>query len=214
MRLSYVISCVFAALLATAPLSSALAKKPQPAPTHPAAGAPVFPIAAVIAQVKTELEAAQSTPGAQLGLKLDTVELNFSLTKTTDVNGKVAIGIPVVGGIDLDANGDRKAEETSSLTVNLVPPEPVAAMSGYDTTNLGITQAIVDTRQQLIQGLNDVPKLDPNKVVITLKFVVTKSGGGSGKIKFLVFTLGGGATITGANSNTITLTFSKSKALQ
>jgi hypothetical protein len=200
--------------LALVPVSAVSANKPQPAPKHPAAGAPTFPIAAVVAQVKKELAAAQGTIGAGLGLKLDTVELSFALTKTTDVNGKVAIGIPIIGGIDLGGSGERKAEETSSLLIDLIPPSTGPAMSGTDATDFGITQAIVDTRQQLQQGLNDTPRLDPNKVVITLKFVVTKTGGGTGQIKFLVFTLGGGATISGANTNTITLTFSKAKAIQ
>ena len=168
------LSAIAGAILVTAAAQPAMAKKPQPAPIHPAAGGPVFPIAAVVAQVKTELAAAQSVPGATLGLKLDTVELNFALTKATDVNGKVAIGIPIVGGVDLGGSGDRKVEETSSLLIDLVPPAPIVTMSGFDTTDLGITQAIVDTRQQLAKGLNDAPKLDPTKVVITLKFAVTK----------------------------------------
>ena len=70
-------------------------------------------------------------------------------------------------------------------------------------------RVFVDTRTALLQGMNDPPKLEPNKVTIALKFVVTRTGGATGQIKFLVFTLGGGATLTSENSNTITLTFGK-----
>ncbi len=185
---------------------STQAKKTMPQPPGTSAS---FPLAEVIAQVKRELAAAQNTPGASVGLKLDSVELNFSLTRTTDTNGKVSVGIPVLGGVDLGASGQNKAEETSSLLVNLVPPKPTGTMSATDTSNFGITEAIVDTRRELAAGLNDLPKLEPNKVVINLKFAVTRAKGGTGQIRFLVFTLGGGRTLTSANSSSITLTFSK-----
>lgn len=168
-----------------------------------------FPLAEVIAQVKRELAAAQNTPGASVGLKLDSVDLNFSLTKGTNTSGKASVGIPVLGGVDLGGSGDNKVEGTSSLLVNLVPPEPTGTMSAADTSNFGITEAIVETRRELAAGLNDPPRLEPNKVVITLKFAIIRTKGGTGQIRFLVFTLGGGRTLTSANSSSITLTFSR-----
>lgn len=182
------------------------ARKTMPESPKPTAS---FPLAEVIAQVKRELTAAQNTPGASVGLKLDSVDLNFSLVRATNTNGKVSVGIPVVGGVELGGSGDNKAESTSSLLVSLVPPEPTGTMSAADSSNFGITQAIVDTRRELAEGLNDSPKLEPKKVVITLKFAVTRSKGGAGQIRFLVFTLGGGHSLTSANSSSITLTFSK-----
>ena len=173
-----------------------------------------FPIAEVIAQIKRELQAAENTPGAAVGLNLDKVELNFALTKITEANGKISIGIPVLGGIEAGGSGTKKAEEISSLLVELVPPKPIGAMSGQEAKDFGITQAIVETRRQLLAGLNDTPKLDPSKVVITLRFVITRVGGLNGQVKFLVFTLGGGKALTSANSSSIALTFSKSKELQ
>lgn len=185
-------------------LTQAKPTMPQP-PTTSAS----FPLAEVIAQVKRELAAAQNTPGASVGLKLDSVELNFSLTKTTNTNGKASVGIPVLGGVDLGGSGESKAEGTSSLMVNLVPPKPTGIMSATDTSSFGITEAIVETRRELAAGLNDSPKLEPNKVVINLKFAITRTKGGTGQIRFLVFTLGGGRTLTSANSSSITLTFSR-----
>jgi hypothetical protein len=176
-------------------------------------GAPL-PVADVIAQVKRELQAAQNTPGASAGLSLEKVEVNFALTKTTDASGKVSIGIPVLGGVEAGGSGRVKTEETSSVLVELVPPKPLGMMSGEDIADLGIARAIVETRRQLVAGLGQSPKLDPSKVVISLKFVATRTGGASGQIKFLVFTLGGGKELTSANSSGIVLTFTKSKELQ
>lgn len=149
-----------------------------------------FPLADMTAQVKKELAAAQDTPGQVAGSTLQTVQINFALTPTTDVNGKVAIGVPVLSA-DLGANGERKAEDTSSLTVELAPPAASITMSGTDSSQVAITQTIVAIRKQLASGLNDEPKLDPEKVTFQLDFGLTRTGGGTGQIKFLICTVGG-----------------------
>jgi hypothetical protein len=167
-----------------------------------------FPLADVITEVKKELAAAQNTPGQTAGLSLQSVQINFALTHTTDVNGKVAVGVPIINA-NLGANGDRKAEDSSSLTVELVPPAASITMSGVDSSQFGITQAIVATRAQLAAGLANEPKLQPKKVAIQLKFGVTRSGGGTGQIKFVIFSVGGGAAKSIAETSTITLNFEK-----
>jgi hypothetical protein len=172
-----------------------------------------FPIASVIAEVKSEIAAAQNTTGANLGITLQKVELNFSITRTIDANGKVTIGVPVLASADIGGTGDHKSDQTSSVLIDLTPPSGGSAMSGQDLKDLGLTQAIISTRTQLLQGLDQPPKLVPDKVVITLKFAITNSGGPTGQVKFLVFTLGGGVTATSANANSIELTFGKSKPL-
>lgn len=164
------------------------------------------PLSDVIAQVKKELAAAQNTPGQINGLVLQSVQLVIALTQTTDVNGKVAIGVPIVSA-DVGGTGERKAENTSTLTVELAPPTASITMSGADSSEFGITQAIVSTRRQLAQGLSDEPKLIPKKVSFQFKFGVTRIGGATGQIKFLIFTLGGGATKSAAETSTITLNF-------
>jgi hypothetical protein len=167
-----------------------------------------FPLAVVIAQVKKELAAAQNTPGQNAGLTLQSVQINFALTQTTDANGKVAIGVPIISA-DLGANGDRKAETGSTLTVELDPPAASVTMAGVDASQFGITQAILSTRKQLAEGLNDEPKLEPKKVSLQFKFGITRSGGGTAQIKFLFFTIGGGITKSNAETSTITLNFEK-----
>lgn len=179
----------------------------QAAPAKPKQ---TFPVADVIAQVKKEIAASQGTTGANVGITLQKVQLDFALTSTTDANGKLSVGIPLLAGAEVGGSGEGKNSSASSLSIELTPPKGnEATMSGTDTKDLGITKAIVDTRTALLQGMDQQPKLIPNKVTITLKFVVTRTGGATGQIKFLVFTLGGGTTLTSENSNTITLTFAK-----
>jgi Trypsin-co-occurring domain 2 len=101
----------------------------------PAQTKDAFPLAAVIAQVKKELAAAQNTPGQNAGLALQSVQITFALTQTTDANGKVAIGVPIISA-DLGINGDRKAETGSTLTVDLEPPSASVTMSGVDASSL------------------------------------------------------------------------------
>lgn len=86
-------------------------------------------------------------------------------------------------------------------------------MSAEDVKDLGLTQAIVATRTQLLAGLSQKPQRDPNKVAITLKFAITRASGLTGQIKFLVFTIGGGIAATIANSSSIELTLGKAAPL-
>ena len=177
----------------------------------PAQSRSVFPIASVIAQVKRELAASQNTTGASLNLNLEKVEVTLAMSRVVDANGKVAIGVPAIGA-EVGGSGTRKAEETSTLFVELVPPKPTGLLSSTDVKDFGLTEAIVETRSELLKGLADEPKLDPRKVVITVKFGVTRSAGASGQIKFVVISIGGGGSVTASDTNSIALTFSKSKA--
>ena len=196
MKLNILKCTFFFVLFATLP-TTALAQASEPAP-----------LADVIAQVKKELAAAQNTPGPNIGLPLQSVKIDMVITQTTDVNGKIQIGVPILSA-DLGGTGERKVEDSSTISVELQPPTASITMSGTDASQFGITQAIIATRKQLSTGLSDAPKLDPAKVSIQFKFGVTRTGGATGQIKLLVFTIGGGATKGSGETSTITLTFAK-----
>jgi hypothetical protein len=166
------------------------------------------PLADVIAQVKKELAAAQNIPGPMAGLSLAGVQLTFAITHSTDVNGKISIGVPIISA-ELGGSGDRKTEDTSTVTVDLAPPKSSITMSGADSSGFGITQTILAVRKQLASGLKDEPILEPRKASMQFKFGVTTTGGASGQVKFLVFTAGAGATRSAAETSTITLNFEK-----
>ena len=192
-----ILKCISFFVLFAALPTTALGQATEPAP-----------LADVIAQVKKELAAAQNTPGPGIGLPLQSVKIDFAITKTTDVNRKIQIGVPIISA-DLGGTGERKAEDSSTISVELQPPTASITMSGTDASDFGITQAIIATRKQLSAGLNDTPKLDPTKVSMQFKFGVTRTGGATGQVKFLVFTIGGGATKASGETSTITLTFAK-----
>jgi hypothetical protein len=170
-----------------------------------------FPLAQVIAQVKKELAAAQSVPGQGAGLALQTVTLAFSLSRVVDAEGKATIGIPLLGA-ELGGAGGVKSETVSSLLVKLAPPRPIVTMSGEELQELGLTQAILEVRRQLQEGLDDEPKLAPSQVELEIKFALTRKGGPKGEAKFLVFSIGGGATWSAAAVNAVKLTFAKPAA--
>jgi hypothetical protein len=195
---------ILAAMLVMLPSATGIAH------AQTAGDPPVFPIADVIAEVKRELAVAENAPGAKLGLTLQSVALEFSLARSTDASGEATVGIPVLGGVKIGGSGGQKGEEMSSLVVELAPPKGTGTMSADKLDDLGIAKAIIETRSELLKGLEDQPKLAPKKVVITLKFVVTRTGGGKGEISFLVFTVEGGVTLTSENANSIALTFVES----
>jgi hypothetical protein len=169
--------------------------------------APVFSVSAVVAQVKRELAAAQNTQGAGLKLVLDKVEATLLVSRVVDANGKITIGVPSAG-VDASGGGSRKAEESSTLYIELVPPKPTAFLGATDAKDFGLTEAIVETRRELLKGLADEPRLDPRKVVITVKFGITRNLGTSGQLKLMVISVGAGASVTSSDVNTIVLGFS------
>lgn len=165
-----------------------------------------FALGEVIDQVKHELEAAQSVPSAGLNLALKKVEISLAVANVIDLKGQMTVGVPSLG-LGLGFSSGRKHEESSTLYVELAPPAANALLSGADRAGLGLTQAIVDARDQLAMGLNEEPRLDPKKVVITIKFGVTESSSGSGELKIVAVSLGGSALRTTSDVSTIILTF-------
>lgn len=170
-----------------------------------------LPLAAVVSQIKYELAASQSASGGGLNLRLEKVDITLSVSRTVDANGKATIGVPALN-IEAGGSGGRKAEEVSTLLVEMAPPAASITLSSNETSSLGLAQMIIDTRQQLASGLNQEPKLDPNAVVMTVKFGVTRTGGGNASVKLLVLSVGGGATVSNVDSHTVVLTFKKQRA--
>jgi hypothetical protein len=170
-----------------------------------------LPLASVISQVKYELAAAQKVAAAGNNLRLEKVDIILSVSRSVDANGKATIGVPAIS-VEAGGSGSRKAEELSTLQVELAAPAGSITLSGNEIDGLGLAQMIIDTRRQLRAGLDQAPKLDPQKLVMSVKFGVARTGGGSANVKLVVLSIGGGATITSSDSHTVVLTFAKQKA--
>ena len=192
-----------ASLLVAGCLCLTLAQAEAQTATQPA---PVFPVSAVIAQVKRELAAAQNAPGAGLNLTLEKVETTLAVSRVVDASGNVSVGVPAMAA-QVGGSGSRKAEDSSTLYVELAPPKPGASLGAVEPKNLGLTEAIVDTRRELLKGLADEPRLDPRRVVITIKFTVTQTLAATGQLKLVVLSVGGGGSLASSDVSTVMLTF-------
>jgi hypothetical protein len=198
MKIVRLVAVVLAGALTTGCSSAAVRDTP----------APIFPVAAVIAQIKHELAAAQNTAGASVGLALEKVDVTLAVSRVVEANGKVSVGVPAIG-LELGGAGSRKGEEASTVAIQLLPPKGTGTLSATPPEDLGLTQMIVQTRAELLKGLNEEPKLDAKQVVMTVKFALSKTVGPTGQLKFVVVTIGGGGTVTATNTNTVVLTFSR-----
>lgn len=174
-------------------------------------GESVFPLSSVVSQVKREIAAAQATTGSGLGLVLDKVEVTLAVARVADANGKVEFGVPLLKA-EADVGGERRVESASSVKVELAPPAPLAILSKEEMEGFGLAEAIVTTRAELLKGLKEVPTLPPKKVVITARFGVKTTVKAGAKLNLVIFSIGGGGSESYSGSNTVVLTFSKSKA--
>lgn len=168
-------------------------------------------LAEVIASVKRELAIAENTAGPRAGLALATVEISLAVSAEHTADGKLTIGVPLLGA-EIGGGGERTSSRLSTVTVVLAPPEPSLLMSNTSLDDLAIAQAIVDIRTQLASGLDDEPRLLPSSVEYALEFGVARSGGPSGKVSFLVFSASAGSEWSDSRTNQITLAFEASSA--
>jgi hypothetical protein len=170
-------------------------------------GAPVYPIGEVIAQVKREVAAAQRTPGAGVILSLDKLEVTLQVARGVDVNGGASFGVPAAG-FSLGVKAGRSSQEVSTVEIELSPPTAGEMLGMVETRSLGLAEMIVQARRELLLGAGQEPRLVPRRVVMTLHFGLTSTGGPQGEWKFLIGSVGAGETVASAQQSTVKLTFS------
>lgn len=163
-------------------------------------------LAEVISAVKRELAAAEGEAGPRAGLVLDEVEIELSVTRSRTAGGKLSVGVPVLG-VELGGGGALTDKHASKVKVVLAPPAPSLLLRDGGIGDLGIAAAIVDIRSQLVAGLEEEPRLVPKKAEYHLEFAVERAGGPTGKVTFLVVSVGGEGKWTGAATNRIKLSF-------
>lgn len=196
------ISCCVALGLAGAgaPCLAADADKASPALVQ------AYPISAVVAQVKRELIAAQSAPGAGVQLVLNKVDIRLLVTRQADVSGGVSFGVPAAG-FSIGTQAGRHTQATSTVSLELAPPPASDALGAVETKGLGLAEMIVHVRRELLKGLADEPRLLPRQVVMSIGFELSTTGGPDGEVKFLIGAVRAGERVEAGNSSTITLTF-------
>jgi len=171
-------------------------------------------ISEVIDSIKKELVAAQSVVIGEPKLELDTIELEFSALVENVKDGSISIQIPIVSMAgSVKAKGRYKNSNFQKINISLYPPKRQVLQGGSDSnfSELGLANTIIGIRKELSKGLNSEPKLLPKTVDIEVRFGVEKVKGGGGKIKLVVFEIGGEISLTLTNTQKIVIHFVKPK---
>lgn len=177
-------------------------------PIHLVAGSnPELQFVAVptfVAAVKRELSAAQDVVLAELRLELKAVKLKMSVAAIKGVDGKIALGIVPVG-MDVSADSGR----IQKVSVNLQPSEPRLYRSGSEALfQRDLASLIVDLCGDLLKGLRDPPRFDPERLVIEIVFGVKQSIEGGG-VKLVVLEFGSEAAVQDEGIQSLSLRFER-----
>lgn len=177
-------------------------------PIHLVAGSDPEPqfvtVPAFVAAVKRELSAAQDVVLSELRLELKTVKLKMSVAAVKGVDGKIALGIVPVG-MDVSAESGR----IQKVSVNLQPSEPRLYRSGSEALfQRDLASLIVDLCGDLLKGLRDPPRFDPERLVIEIVFGVKQSIEGGG-VKLVVLEFGSEAAVQDEGIQSLSLRFER-----
>ena len=177
-------------------------------PIHLVAGSDPEPqfvtVPTFVAAVKRELSAAQDVVLSELRLELKAVKLKMSVAAVKGVDGKIALGIVPVG-MDVSAESGR----IQKVSVNLQPSEPHLYRSGSEALfQLDLASLIVDLCGDLLKGLRDPPRFDPERLVIEIVFGVKQSIEGGG-VKLVVLEFGSEAAVQDEGIQSLSLRFER-----
>ena len=177
-------------------------------PIHLVAGSDPEPqfvtVPTFVAAVKRELSAAQDVVLAELRLELKAVKLKMSVAAVKGVDGKIALGIVPVG-MDVSAESGR----IQKVSVNLQPSEPRLYRSGSEALfQRDLASLIVDLCGDLLKGLRDPPRFDPERLVIEIVFGVKQSIEGGG-VKLVVLEFGSEAAVQDEGIQSLSLRFER-----
>ena len=190
-----VVLTILVAVLAVLPIHLIAGSNPEPQ----FVAVPTF-----VAAVKRELSAAQDVVLAELRLELKAVKLKMSVAAIKGVDGKIALGIVPVG-MDVSAESGR----IQKVSVNLQPSEPRLYRSGSEALfQRDLASLIVDLCGDLLKGLRDPPRFDPERLVIEIVFGVKQSIEGGG-VKLVVLEFGSEAAVQDEGIQSLSLRFER-----
>ncbi len=190
-----VVLTILLAVLALVPIHLVAGSNPEPQ---------FVTVPTFVAAVKRELSAAQDVALSELRLELKAVKLKMSVAAVKGVDGKIALGIVPVG-MDVSAESGR----IQKVSVNLQPSEPRLYRSGSEALfQLDLASLIVDLCGDLLKGLRDLPRLDPERLVIEIVFGVKQSIEGGG-VKLVVLEFGSEAAVQDEGIQSLSLRFER-----
>ena len=190
-----VVLTILLAVLALLPIHLVAGSNPEPQ---------FVTVPTFVAAVKRELSAAQDVVLSELRLELKAVKLKMSVAAVKGVDGKIALGIVPVG-MDVSAESGR----IQKVSVNLQPSEPRLYRSGSEALfQLDLASLIVDLCGDLLKGLRDPPRFDPERLVIEIVFGVKQSIEGGG-VKLVVLEFGSEAAVQDEGIQSLSLRFER-----
>jgi hypothetical protein len=169
-----------------------------------------IPLSQVLAAVKRELRAAETAGGSNF-LPLSAVKLELHVVTQTDTQGTVKpVLLPMSAFAKLAAT--EEVSRTQKVAVTLEPPKPDLTQGGIDLSDLGLAAAIKSVREDLQQGINEPPRLEPTQVTIELAFGVKRSLESSAGVELEVIEAGASDKYLTSSLQKITLEFKHPKS--
>ena len=169
-----------------------------------------IPLSQVLAAVKRELRAAETAGGSDF-LPLSAVKLELHVLTQTDTQGEVKpVLLPLSAFSKLAAA--EEVSRTQKVEVTLEPPKPDLTQGSVDLSDLGLASAIKSVREDLQQGMDVPPRLEPTQVVIELAFGVKRSLESAAGVELEVIEAGGSEKLLTSSLHKITLEFKHPKS--
>ena len=169
-----------------------------------------IPLSQVLAAVKRELRAAETAGGSDF-LPLSAVKLELHVLTQTDTQGEVKPVLLPLNAFSQLATAE-EVSRTQKVAVTLEPPKPDLTQGSIDLSDLGLAAAIKSVREDLQQGMDVPPRLEPTQVVIELAFGVKRSLESAAGVELEVIEAGGSEKLLASSLHKITLEFKHPKS--
>jgi hypothetical protein len=145
-----------------------------------------IPVGDVVAEIKSEIAAAQAADPAAPKLILERVEVEISTSISSSTDGQLSLTVPIVA-ITIGGSAEVKSSSTRTqrLSFSLLPSSDVK-ISG--TSELGLASVIRSLKAAIRNSINTPPDLDMPKFKYEADFVLGKSA--DGKLGFWIVSAG------------------------
>lgn len=152
----------------------------------PCASASELPLSDLIRTIKTELYRAQQEATGDPRLNLDRVELELSITSTTELEGGMVLSVPVLEltGGRLKYSENRAASQRLFLVFEPEGDLQVSPPSG----SLGLADRLIQVKEAIQETINLPPPMKMTNFRYGFDFAVVQTSGGG--IDLYVFEAG------------------------
>lgn len=173
-------------------------------PAAPIAG---FSLDQTIADIKRELVRVENDTGPRLGLDLESVKIELQLKQADERSAGLGLAVPVFTEAALKAGTIASSEESSKLTVVLVPPTGRVTLSTDAAPRINFADLLIAARTSLVAAMDSEPALDAKSIELQIGFVLVQTTSGSASVKAAVISAEAGTKLSATAGNTVTLSY-------